>query len=77
MEAIELRRWNNTDSGVHVAEMSVNGVLFHIHEEVIRINELSPETLKGNSIAIGLFVNDLHSVMAKAVATGGTDIDPV
>jgi len=76
-DAIELRRWSNEDGSVHVAEMSIEGALFHIHEEVTRNNELSPETLKGTCIAIGLFVNDPHSVMTKAVAAGGTELDPV
>ena len=76
-DAIELRRWSNDDGSVHVAEMSIGGALFHMHEEITRINELSPETLKGTCIAIGLFVNDPHAVMAKAVAAGGTELDPV
>lgn len=76
-DAIELRRWSNDDGSVHVAEMSIDGTLFHMHEEVSRINELSPETLKATTIAIGLFVSDPHAVMAKAVAAGGTEIDPV
>jgi len=76
-DAIELRRWSNDDDSVHVAEMSIDGALFHLHEEVTRINELSPETLKGTTVVIGLFVNDPHAVMAKAVAAGGTEIDPV
>jgi PhnB protein len=62
---------------VHVAELMIDGALFHMHEEVIRNTELSPETLKGTSMAIGLFVNDPHAVMAKAVAAGGTELDPV
>jgi PhnB protein len=76
-DAIVLRQWNNDDDSVHVAEMSVNGALFHMHEESTRNNELSPGTLKGTSIAIGLFVDDPHAVMAKAVAAGGTELDPV
>jgi PhnB protein len=76
-DAIELRRWSNDDDSVHVAEMSINGALFHMHEEIPRVNELSPAALKGTTIAIGLFVNDPHAVMAKAVAAGGTEIDPV
>jgi len=76
-DAIELRRWSNDDSSVHVAEMSINGALFHMHEEITRNNEMSPATLKGTSIAIGLFVSDPHAVMAKAVAAGGTEIDAV
>ncbi|HZI53753.1 MAG TPA: VOC family protein [Chitinophagaceae bacterium] len=69
------RRWSN--DAVHVAEMAIHGALFHMHEEVIRIDELSPETLKATTIAIGLFVSDPHAVMAKAVAAGGTELDPV
>ena len=76
-DAIVLRQWNNDDGSVHVAEMSIHGAMFHMHEESKRINELSPETLKGTSIAIGLFVEDPHAVMAKAVAAGGIEIDPV
>ena len=76
-DAIELRRVNNDDGSVHVAEMSVHGALFQMHEEVTRIDELSPETLKGTTIAIGLFVSDPHAVMDKAVAAGGTQLDPV
>src|SRR5215203_1477702 len=64
-DAIVLRQWNNDDGSVHVAEMSINGALFHMHEESTRNNELSPETLKGTSIAIGLFVDDPYAVMAK------------
>ena len=77
VDAIVLRQWNNDDGSVHVAEMSINGALFHMHEETTRNNELSPETLKGTSIALGLFVDDPHAVMAKAVAAGGKELDPV
>lgn len=76
-DAIELRRWSNDDGSVHVAETSICGALFHIHEEVTRINELSPGTLKGTCVAIGLFVSDLHAVMAKDVAASGVELDPV
>jgi len=76
-DAIVLRQWNNDDGNVHVAEMSINGALFHMHEESTRNNELSRETLKGTSIELGLFVEDPHAVMAKSVAAGGTEIDPV
>ena len=40
-DAIVLRQWNNDDGSVHVTEMSVNGVLFHMDEETTRDNELS------------------------------------
>lgn len=76
-DAIVLRQWNNDDGSVHVAEMSIDGALFHLHEEVTRNNELSPETLKGICISIGLFINDPHTVMKKAVAAGGIELEPV
>ena len=76
-DAIVLRQWDNEDGSVHVAEMSIDGALFHLHEESTRNNSLSPETLKGTSIDIGLFVEDVHALMAKAVAAGGTELDPV
>jgi PhnB protein len=76
-DAIVLRQWNNDDGSVHVAEMTIDGALFHLHEESTRKNELSPETLKATCIAIGLFVNDPHTVMTNAVAAGGMELDPV
>jgi len=76
-DAVELRRWTNDDGSVHVAEMSINGALFHMHEESARKNELSPQTVKATTIAIGLFVDDPHAVMNKALAAGGTQLDPV
>jgi PhnB protein len=75
--AAVLRQWNNDDGGVHVAEMSINGALFHLHEDVNRVSELSPETLGGTTVSIGLFVDDVHAVMAKALQAGGREIDPV
>lgn len=75
--AVVLRQWNNDDGSVHVAEMSIDGALFHLHEEVTRNNEVSPETLKGTCISIGLFIDDVHALMAQAVAAGGTELDPV
>ena len=76
-DAVELRRWTNDDGSVHVAEMSIHGALFHMHEESTRNVELSPQTVKATTIAIGLFVDDPHAVMNKAVASGGTQLDPV
>jgi PhnB protein len=41
--AVELRRWTNDDGSIHVVEFSIEGTLFHLHEE-------SPK--KGNLIRI-------------------------
>lgn len=75
--AVELRRFSNPDGSVHVAEMSVDGALFHIHEQMPGSAEMSPETLKGTTSAIGLFVPDPAATVEKAVAAGARVIHPV
>lgn len=66
----EVRRWNNDDGTVHVAELSLGGTLFHLREESSIKGNLSPVTAKGNTVIIGLFVNDVDSLVEKAVAAG-------
>ncbi len=75
--AVELRRWSNPDGSVHVAEMSIDGAMFHIHEEVLRTGELSPETVKATTSVIGIFVSDPAALVMKAAAAGGTISNPV
>jgi PhnB protein len=75
--AVELRRWSNPDGSVHVAEMSIDGALFHLHQEMQDSKEMSPETLKGTTSAIGLFVPDPANTVKRAVAAGGHETNPV
>jgi PhnB protein len=75
--AVELRRFSNPDGTVHVAEMSIDGALFHIHDEVPSVREFSPQTLKGTTSAIGLFVPDPTATVKQAVAAGGKETSPV
>jgi PhnB protein len=74
--AVELRRFNNEDGTVHVAELSINGALFHIHEDKIAAGQLSPGKVNGTTALIGLFVQDVDSVMANAVNAGGIVVSP-
>lgn len=75
--AIELRRWTNPDGSVHVAEMSIDGAMFHIHEEVAHKRQISPETAEGVTCLIGLFVADPDTMIKKAVAVGGRITSPL
>lgn len=75
--ARELRRWSNPDGTVHVAEMEIGGALFHLHEEVVGSNELSPETLNGVTSLIGLFVTEPDALFQSAVAAGGRISSPM
>jgi PhnB protein len=75
--AVELRRFSNPDGSVHVAEMSINGALFHLHEELPKKREFSPETLKGTTSLIGVFVPDPTATVKRAVAAGARETSPV
>jgi len=75
--AIELRRWSNPDGSVHVAEMSIDGALFHIHDEVAREQQLSPDTVKAVTCLIGIFVPDPDKMMNNAVLAGGKISSPM
>ena len=64
------------DGKIHVAEMEIDGAMFHIHEESPHNNQLSPETTKAASVLIGLFVDDVHKIMDRAEAEGAKIISP-
>ena len=74
LNAKELRRFSNDDGSVHVAEMTIDNALFRVHEEVARDKNLSPATLNGTCVILGLFVEDPDKLMANAIAAGATEI---
>ncbi|WP_153796264.1 VOC family protein [Foetidibacter luteolus] len=74
--AIELRRWTNDDGSIHVAELSINGAIFHIHEEKLIAGKFNPQGINGTTVIIGLFVNNVDDVMAKAVNAGAVVLSP-
>ena len=74
--AIELRRWTNEDGTIHVAELSIEGALFHLHEEKINAGQFSPEHINGTTAIIGLFVSNVDDTMAKAIEAEAMVISP-
>jgi PhnB protein len=74
--ATELRRFSNDDGSVHVAELSINGALFHLHEAKHRAGQLEPAVHQGTTVLIGLFVPDVDAVMRSAEAAGATVLSP-
>ena len=74
-DAKELRRFSNSDGSVHVAEMTINDSLFHLHEEVSRKNQLSPEPDRSVSVLIGLFTDDPDTMFRKALEHGAIKIN--
>ncbi len=75
--ANELRRRSNDDGSVHVAEMIMGNTLFHLHEEVARERELSPHTLNGTPVVLGLFVANPDDFAARSIAAGAVETSPV
>lgn len=74
--ATELRRFSNDDGTIHVSELSINGALFHVHEENIGKSQYEPIKNKGITCLIGLFVEDVDKVVNKAVAAGAALVGP-
>jgi PhnB protein len=74
--AIELRRFSNEDGSIHVSELSINGSLFHLHEETLRTSSFSPGKHNGTTATIGLFVPDVDAFMNRAIAEGASMVSP-
>jgi PhnB protein len=64
----------NDDGSIHVAELEINGAIFHLHETMG--NALEPISAKGVTAVIGLFVPAVDEVMHKAIQAGATEINP-
>jgi len=59
----------NDDDTVHVAEWSIDGAVFHVHE-VTQPNYFTPDKHNGTTALIGLFVPDVDAVMESAINAG-------
>ena len=74
--AVEINTLKNNDGTIHVSELSIKGTIFHLHEERPRKGQLEPGKVKGVTTLIGLFVNDVDSVMDSALKAGATLLSP-
>jgi PhnB protein len=60
----------------HVAEFSLQGQLFHLHENSERTACIDPVTLGGSTALVGLFIDDMNAWMTRAVAAGAEELSP-
>ena len=67
----------NDDGSIHVAELEINGAIFHLHETMRWFNALEPITANGVTTVIGLFVPNVEEVMQKGITAGAIEISPV
>ncbi len=69
--AEELYRFANEDGSVHVAEFSLHGTIFHVHENNRPLDgQLEPHSAHGVTALIGLFVDNVDEYFNKAVQHG-------
>lgn len=74
--ASEQMRFSNDDGSIHVAELAIDGAIFHIHEITPKKQFFSPGKNDGTTVCIGLFVSDVDEVMSKAIKAGAIEISP-
>ena len=67
--------FRNDDGSIHVAELSINGTIFHLHE-VTKPYFFSAEKYNGTTAIIGLFVSDVDAVMNTAIEAGAIEVSP-
>lgn len=76
MGAIEHFCFRNEDGSIHVAELEIDGAIFHLHETMRWMDALEPVTAKGVTAVIGLFVADVDGFMQNAIRAGATAVSP-
>lgn len=65
----------NDDESIHVAELAIDGAIFHLHE-VTKPYFFTPKKNNGTTVIIGLFVSDVDAVMNQAIHAGAIVISP-
>lgn len=75
--AMEHFCFRNDDGSIHVAELEIDGAIFHLHETMRWFDALEPGSAKGVTTVIGLFVDDVQKIFNHAIAAGATEISPV
>jgi len=75
--ATEAYRMTNDDGSVHVAEFLLGDATFHVHEENREKGQVTQGSLIGRPVLIGLFVENVHEMMDRALASGATLVAPV
>lgn len=70
-------RSNESPDGSVVAEMAIDGAWFVVADESPEHGNLSPETLGGTPVRVGLQVSDPDSLFEQAVEAGSSIVYPV
>jgi PhnB protein len=74
--AEEVRRFSNDDGSIHVAELTINGAIFHLHEQW-ETKLVSPQKAGASTVSVNIFVGDVDAIVEQAVAAGAKITSPV
>ena len=74
--AKEKMKFEGPDGKIAHAEISIGGDVVMLSEENPQYNK-SPQTLKGNSVNLCIYVNDVDAVIKKATSNGAKLLMPV
>ncbi len=67
----------NDDGSIHVAGVSLQGAIFHLHQEMPGTVERAPEALGGTTVMLGVFADDPDALMDRAIAAGARILKPM
>ncbi len=77
-DAVERYRVGGTDEHeAVVAQLSVGNASFWVSDEAPENRNFSPESVGGSTVRLLLIVQDPHSVVRRAIASGATEIAAV
>lgn len=62
----------NDDGSIHVAELVIDGAVFHVHE-ITEFSGTIPVTAGKGTVNIGLFVDDVYAIFNQAIAAGAEE----
>jgi PhnB protein len=75
--AIERGRLMMPDGKIGHAEITIEGSLLMMSEENSDWGNVSPQTIGGNPLTLGLYVRDVDAVFQKVIDAGATVLMPI
>jgi PhnB protein len=75
--ADEVMRMNDPAGKIHHAEISIGGSRIMLADEHPEIQALSPKTIGGSPVSMHVYVEDVDTLVERAVAAGAKLIRPV
>jgi PhnB protein len=68
--AAETQRVTNDDGPIHVVIFTIDEAIFLLHEVTQWSGTMLPDPVKGTTVTVGLFVDDVHAVVNQAIEAG-------